>query len=319
LSADKRGRKPIKPSDRFTVKPKRAENGAVLKNKNPTILSKTDTSALEIDLLRMLMESMPDHIYFKDTESRFILMSRATAELFGLSDPSTAVGKSDFDFFTEEHARKAYDDEQKIVATGRPLVAVVEKETWPDGHESWVSTTKFPLRNREGKIIGTFGISRDITEQKLAAEARIAAAALRETNVQLEKVNATLQAEIAERRRAEQALGYERNLFRTMMDSTTDNIYFKDRESRFLLINRAQASKFGLSDPSEAIGKTDFDFFTEVHARSAYNDEQRIIATGEPLEGLEELETWPDGRKTWVSSEYCNLRKLPGYHRSESD
>src|SRR5207302_1392553 len=91
-------------------------------------------------------------------------------ERFGLRDPGAAVGKTDADFFTAEHAGQAYADEQEMVRTGRPVVGLEEKETWPDGHETWASTTKMPLRDKDGRIIGSFGISRDITERKRAQQ-----------------------------------------------------------------------------------------------------------------------------------------------------
>ena len=128
--------------------------------------------ALERSLLRALLENIPDSIYFKDADSCFIRTSRAHARMFGLSDATEAIGKTDMDFFSGEHARKAYEDEQRIIRTGEPLVNVEEKETWPNRPATWALTTKMPLRDHEGNIIGTFGISRDITEHK-RAEKRI--------------------------------------------------------------------------------------------------------------------------------------------------
>ena len=122
----------------------------------------------EKNLLKSLMNNMPDNIYFKDFKSRFIRISKSQAILFGLNDPEQAYGKTDFNFFTEEHARKAFEIEMQIMKTGLPVIDLEEKETWPDGRETWVSTTKMPLLDDNGKIIGTFGISRDITSHKKA-------------------------------------------------------------------------------------------------------------------------------------------------------
>lgn len=120
----------------------------------------------EVFLLETLMDTIPDSIYFKDRESRFTRINRYQAARFGLSDPAQAIGRTDFDYFTDEHAAQAYRDEQEIVRTGIPLVNVEEKETRVDGSIRWMSTTKMPLRDTEGRVIGTFGISRDITQRK---------------------------------------------------------------------------------------------------------------------------------------------------------
>jgi PAS domain S-box-containing protein len=117
------------------------------------------------------MTHATDSIYFKDRASRFLRISTALARRLGLADPAEAVGKTDFDFFTEEHARPAYEDEQEVIRTGRPVVNKEEKETWADGHTRWVSTTKVPLLGAGGEIVGTMGISRDITATKEAEEA----------------------------------------------------------------------------------------------------------------------------------------------------
>ena len=123
-------------------------------------------------LLNTLMDNIPDYIYFKDLQSRFIRTNKAHAQAFALSDPAEAIGKTDFDFFTEEHALSAFEDEQRIIRTGQPIVGLVEKETWRDRGDTWVSTTKVPLRDDKGNIVGTSGISRDITELRRADETR---------------------------------------------------------------------------------------------------------------------------------------------------
>jgi PAS domain S-box-containing protein len=130
--------------------------------------------AAERDLIDALLNSMPDHIYFKDRDSHFIRINKSMATLFKLQSPDEALGKSDSDFFTAEHAQRAFADEQDIMRTGRPLVGREERETWPDGSVTWVSTTKQCLKDKAGTTVGTFGISRDITPRK-RAENRLAA------------------------------------------------------------------------------------------------------------------------------------------------
>jgi PAS domain S-box-containing protein len=126
--------------------------------------------AQERDLLRALMDNLPDRIYFKDRESRFTRINQGLAKDFGLSDPGQALGKTDFDFFTGEHAQQAYNDEQEVIRAGKPMTAKEEKETWPDGRVTWVSTTKMPFRDADGAIIGTFGVSHEITRRKQMEE-----------------------------------------------------------------------------------------------------------------------------------------------------
>ena len=136
-------------------------------SQNTAIFKMKEAYEKEKALLDALLNNMPDSIYFKDLDSKFIRLSRSLANLFGSNDPYSIIGKSDFDFFGE-HAQKAYDDEQEIIRTGEPILNRVEREDTNDGRFNYVSTTKMPLRNIEGNVVGTFGISRDITESKLA-------------------------------------------------------------------------------------------------------------------------------------------------------
>jgi PAS domain S-box-containing protein len=125
----------------------------------------------KVAFFEALMENIPDAVYFKDIDSRFIIVNSWIAQkVFSLSGPAQAIGRTDFDFFSQEHARQAYENEQTIISSGKPLLGIEERETWPDGRVSWALTSKFPLRDRTGTVIGTWGISRDITAQKRAEE-----------------------------------------------------------------------------------------------------------------------------------------------------
>ncbi len=133
-------------------------------------------SLRELKLICMsnLLSTSQERIYFKDLMSRFLFVSEGWIEAVA---PGRAaddlIGKTDFDVFTEEHASAAFTDEQQIIRTGEPLVGQVERETYSGRPDVWVSTTKMPLRDESGEIIGTFGISRDVTAQ-IRAEAGLA-------------------------------------------------------------------------------------------------------------------------------------------------
>lgn len=153
-----------------------------------TLQDVTDRQKAETELSRQrllmqtLMDGTPDYIYFKDRESRFILNNRSHAKVVGVEDPSKMLGKTDFDYFAPKHAQKAFDDEQRIIRTGQPLIDEVEQEIWPDRPNTWVSSTKMPLVDPKGEIIGTFGISRDMTERRQMEEKTMRLAAMVESS-----------------------------------------------------------------------------------------------------------------------------------------
>ena len=122
-------------------------------------------------LLDVFLRNTPDQVYFKDADGRFIKVSDEQAKRFGFERAHDVVGKTDFDVFTEEHAAQAFADERRIIATGEPIIGFEERETFPDGRSAWVKTSKLPLRAADGTVIGTFGISRDVTAQRTAEEA----------------------------------------------------------------------------------------------------------------------------------------------------
>jgi diguanylate cyclase (GGDEF)-like protein/PAS domain S-box-containing protein len=121
-------------------------------------------------LLGRLLEAIPENIYFKDADGRFTHMSQQMATWLGLANPDQAIGRTAFEFFSTDYAARWRDDDEQIRRSGVPLVDVSEKAQFPDGRTRWVSLTKLPLRDSNGQVVGTFGICRDVTEQKRIEE-----------------------------------------------------------------------------------------------------------------------------------------------------
>jgi PAS domain S-box-containing protein len=176
---------------------------------NEELETKQRELARERDLLHTLMDNVPDFISFKDTAGRFTTINGALARTLGISRPEDALGDTDFDYFTEAFAQQTLADEQDVLRTGKPLVGKVEEIHLRNKLPAWISTTKMVVRDLDGKIIGTFGVSRDITESKHAEqelqlakenlESRVA-----ERTSELAQANEQLQIELAERKRAEE-------------------------------------------------------------------------------------------------------------------
>ena len=178
----------------------------------------------ERELLRLMESNTSDRIYFKDLESRFIRVNKTMAKLYGCDNPADLIGKTDFDVFGKEHAGEAFVDEQRIIKTGVPMIGYEEKEVWANGKVTWVSSSKACLRDSEGHITGTFGISRDITKQK---EIELT---LRENELRM----------------------------RTLFDLSPDAIFVEDLEGRVLDVNAAACHLHEMTK-EELIGKSVFD------------------------------------------------------------
>lgn len=154
----------------------------------------------ERHLMRLLIDNVPLNIYFKDRKSRFTLVNQSMATWNGFGSPDEVIGKTDHDLFSEDHADKALQDEQKILESGDPILGYVEKETTPGGSEAWVLTTKMPLVDRKGKVIGTFGVSSDVSELVRTQQS------LAETAAALQQRNDEIEQELALAREVQQAL-----------------------------------------------------------------------------------------------------------------
>ena len=140
----------------------------------------------KILILDTIIESSQDTFYFKDIKSKIILSSKTHAALWGVDDPQKVIGKTDFDYFPESFAQMAYNLEQEIIVTGKPVTGIVERLTKPDETILWLSSSKYPFYNEEGELVGTWGMSRDITALKMVEQELI------DLNKQLEEANRKL-------------------------------------------------------------------------------------------------------------------------------
>jgi two-component system cell cycle sensor histidine kinase/response regulator CckA len=243
-------------------------------------------------LLDTLMSYGLDGIYFKDTQSRFLRINQALAARFGLADPAQAIGKSDRDFFDEAFARQTRADEEQVMRTGQPLVGKAEQEIWPDGRTTWASTTTVPLRSADGRVIGIFGVTRDITEKVRAEEIiRQAHADLErrvaERTAELVRANQDLHREIAERGRAEAALHASEAKYRCLIENLEQHIFLKDRAFRYVAANPPFCRGLGLAEP-DLVGRTDFEISPRYLAEKYRADDRRVVEEGERLDLEEE-------------------------------
>jgi len=271
-------------------------------------------------LLDALLNNIPDTIYFKDLQSRFIRVSKSVAELHKIDSPNDFIGKTDFDFFSEEHAQPAFNDEQRIIRSGRPMINVEEHEKWADGSDRWVSTTKMPLRDLNGNIIGTFGVTRDITYIKtIEIETRkknemliTAEEELRQNLEELVAIQEDMHSKNDDLEIIQKSLEWESTMFRTLMDALPSRVTFKDKDGHYKRINLAKAQRLKLDNPDDAIGKTDFDFFARDNAQKAWIEEQRLILSEQPLYDVEERLVWADGQYAWGATTRIPFRNKKG-------
>jgi diguanylate cyclase (GGDEF)-like protein/PAS domain S-box-containing protein len=215
---------------------------------------------LEHLVVHNMLNDATEAIYFKDLQSRFIAVSRTLAAMHG-RDAEDLLGLTDFDLFTHEHATEAFSDERQIIASGVPMLNKEERETWPDRSDTWVSSNKRPLRDVDGTIIGTFGLSRDITRRVTAEEDAVRTAdALALVHTELGRVEAQL---------------------RTVLDTSSDGIALYDTQLSYQYLNAA--ARRAAEDPHwDFLGRTDRELGRDQAFLAVWEAGLRsVIATGE--------------------------------------
>lgn len=231
----------------------------------PAVAASPAPESLDSSILRVLMDTSVDRIYFKDRESRFVRNNLTHARALGVDSPEQCVGKTDFDFFSREHAARAFADEQEIMRTGVPVIGKMERVVMLDGAQRWAQSTKMPWHDAAGNLIGTFGVSRDVTALK----------------------------------DAEEKLTEERNLLRTIIDHLPSRLYVKDMESRYLLNNASHIALLGAKTQEDVAGRTTLDFFPGERGRQALADDKQVLSTGQSILNHEKSDFGEEGDVHW--------------------
>jgi two-component system, cell cycle sensor histidine kinase and response regulator CckA len=227
------------------------------------------------DLLRTVADGLPDAIFVKDRDGKYLLFNAAAGRFVGM-DPADVIGKDDTELFDPAGARVIMARDRRVVQTG---VGETDEETLTSaGATRTYLATKFPYRNEAGEVVGIVGISRDITDRK----------------------------------QAEAALRDERTLLRTLIDTIPDLVFTKDAAGRFGVCNKALVEFVGRPAEADLAGKTVFDLFPAADAREAHEDDQRVIRDGKPVFDREALAKDTAGRESWRLVNKVPLRDHTG-------
>jgi PAS domain S-box-containing protein len=227
-------------------------------------------------LYESLVESLPLNLLRKNLDGQLTFANQRYCQSLGRTREEM-LGSTDYDLFPDELADKYTTDDRQIMET-REVLETTESHVLPDGETRYVHVLKTPVYDAKSNVVGVQGIFWDVTA----------------------------------RREAELALEHERFLLTSLLDSIPDNIFFKDREGRYLRVNRAMASRLGLNQPDDAVGKSAADFFRQEYLDEIAAAEARTVHEGISTVGSEQLVTWPDGSRNWVAVTRMPLREPNG-------
>ncbi len=236
-------------------------------------------------LLRTLIDNLPNSIYVKDTEYRKTLANPANVRHTGKNSESEVLGKTDFELYPFELAQKYNNDDQAVIRDGKAILITEEYGFTQSGEKKWQLTSKIPLRDKNGKIVGLIGIGTDITERKHLEEAR----------------------------------EEERRLLRTLIDNLPSAVFVKDTEFRKTVANREHlrgiSAQLGRQNPLEefqVLGKTDFEVLPKALAERHFREDLKVIRDGEMILDQEELEFDAEGNRHWNLLSKIPLRDSNG-------
>ncbi|HEX3024670.1 MAG TPA: ATP-binding protein, partial [Chitinophagaceae bacterium] len=230
------------------------------------------------NLLRTLIDNSPDSVYIKDLNSRKVIANPLQVKLMGFDKEEDVINKNDYDVYPKDLADKYRESDLKIFNTGMPELNCESSYTDKKNKQHWILTSKMPIKDELGNIVGLVGIGRDITDLK----------------------------------NADENIKKERNLLRTIIDNIPDAIYIKDTGCRKVIANPVDVKNCGFTNEAELLNKDDYDFFPQEIADNFYADDQFVLQTGNPILNREEFFIDPENTKHWLLSSKMPLKDEQG-------
>jgi len=232
----------------------------------------------ERNLLRTLIDNLPDAVFVKDLECRKIIANPVDVRCMGAQSEAEVIGKTDHVFFSADIAATSFAEDQSVIQSGKPILGREGYYFDKQGNKLNILSFKIPLRDEHGTIVGIVGATHDITEQK----------------------------------RAQEALQHERMILRTLIDNIPDAIYVKDTAYRKIIANLADVHNIGFHSEAEVLGKDDFELYPKELAEGFVADDRTVIQTGQPVIHREEFVIDKQGEKHWLDTSKLPLRDEKG-------
>jgi len=229
-------------------------------------------------MLQLILDTIPQRIFWKDRNFSYLGCNKPFAVDAGLDDPGDILGKDDFELSWSDVAQAYRDDDRSVMETDTPKLSFEEPQTKPDGSQLWLKTSKVPLHDQYGQVFGVLGTYEDITQRK----------------------------------RAEGELHRSRQMLQLVLDTIPQRVFWKDRNLTFLGCNKPFASDLGLDDPSDIVGKDDFDLGLSEVTRQQCEYERLVIENDAPKLDFEESLITPGGRQVWLRTSRVPLHDHQG-------